>query len=277
MSNATKMIRKMFFPQHDIRVLRNELGKQREQIYVLRRQVEYITSYLPGYGDKVRELFVHLQPMKANEAGKVRIGAPIDGGYVMIDDFKGVAQAYSLGIGREASWDMDMAKRGIRVEQFDPTVTHAPERHALLHFQQRAVERISELCGNDGQRRILKIDIEGYEWEMFDAASEAELQQFDQIVGEFHRFDRFQDKNYFDRLERVFAKLNRTHQLIHIHGNNYSADFWTGKTYLAVDIELTFASRSRYTFSETKETFPGALDAPCDASKFDPPIDCRNV
>jgi hypothetical protein len=56
------------------------------------------------------------------------------GGYVMLDDFDGVQAALSLGIGPEVSWDLDVARRGSRVLQFDHTVESSPQPHPHFVF-----------------------------------------------------------------------------------------------------------------------------------------------
>ena len=41
----------------------------------------------------------------------VRVGRDYDGGYVMVDDFKDVKNAYSCGINDDISWDLDFSTR----------------------------------------------------------------------------------------------------------------------------------------------------------------------
>ena len=41
----------------------------------------------------------------------IRVGRDHDGGYVMVDDFKNVKNAYSCGIDHDVSWDMDFTNR----------------------------------------------------------------------------------------------------------------------------------------------------------------------
>ena len=50
-------------------------------------------------------------PVKPVGFRKVRVGGPGDGGYVMIDDLSDSPLCYSLGIGGDVSWDIDMASR----------------------------------------------------------------------------------------------------------------------------------------------------------------------
>src|SRR5262249_33933554 len=78
--------------------------------------------WLPEVGERVRSALRLLRPFGVEDQRKVRLGRDNDGGYVIIDDLSGVVAALSLGICDDASWDMDIAKRGIDVFQFDHTI-----------------------------------------------------------------------------------------------------------------------------------------------------------
>src|ERR1044072_3914343 len=69
--------------------------------------------------DRYQALADLLRPQKARGFQRMRLGRKADGGYVCLDDFNGVSIAHSLGVGGEASWDYDVAARGVRVCMFD--------------------------------------------------------------------------------------------------------------------------------------------------------------
>jgi hypothetical protein len=112
------------------------------------------------------------------------------------------------------------------------------------------------------ERLILKIDIEGSEWDVFDAASEAELGRFSQIIGEFHDFDKVLDRRWCERAQRVLAKLRAQFDVVHVHGNNYGTYEVIANVPIPSVFELSFANRSMYRSVETDEVFPTALDQP---------------
>ena len=213
--------------------------------------------------------------MRAVGMAKVRVGASRDGGYVMLDDFGGVAGAYSIGIGRDVSWDLDIAGRGLPVFQFDHTVLGSPVAHPLFRFERLGLgiktdpsARLETL--EDMLRRpsapagelILKMDVEGAEWSILDRLSEDILPRFRQIVCEFHNFHELRREAWYDRAFRVFAKLNKTHQAVHLHRNNWGPRVWVGEVEIPFFGEITFASRAVYTFEPTDEPFPGPFDLP---------------
>lgn len=97
---------------------------------------------------------------------------------------------------------------------------------------------------------------------MFDAASEATLACFSQIVCEFHNFGEIFDGQTYATYERVLSKLNDQFQSVHVHANNHGQMLMVGGVPFPDVLEVTFANRTRYRFTETTESFPTELDQP---------------
>lgn len=208
--------------------------------------------------------------------GKVRIGGPNDGGYVMANDFKGNTLCYSIGVGPQVFWDQEMAKRNMEIYQYDHTVELAPSDHPKFHFHKIGIaadlsdpemitlERMLEDNGHsDESSMLLKIDIEGFEWDVFDRMSSNILSKFDQIVVEFHGLEFLDRDSFRSRAERVFRNLSHSHACIHIHGNNYGGYGMVRNIPVPNVIEVTYALRSRFAFIESTDIFPTHLDDPC--------------
>jgi hypothetical protein len=83
----------------------------------------------------VLELVRSFEPRRAIGIAKVRLGGPCDGAYIMLDDFKDVAGALSMGVGPDVQWDIAIAERGLKVHEFDHTVTAPPSQHPLVKFR----------------------------------------------------------------------------------------------------------------------------------------------
>jgi hypothetical protein len=222
-----------------------------------------------------------LRPLNVT-CGKVRIGGPNDGGYVMANDFKGNTLCYSIGVGPQVIWDHEMANRSMHVYQYDHTVERAPSDHPSFHFhkigvapnlsdpQMITLERMLEDNDHcDEDHMLLKIDIEGFEWDVLDGMSSNLLSKFDQIVVEFHGLQ-FLDRDSFQtRAERVFKNLAHSHACIHIHGNNYGGFSIIKNVPVPNVIEVTYALRSRFDFIESTDIFPTHLDDPCKSDEPD--------
>jgi hypothetical protein len=154
--------------------------------------------------DEIKNTLRLLRPYAANGFKKARFGSSHDGGYVQLDDFQGVDTAFSFGIEQNASWDIDVAKRGVTVYQFDHTVDAPIVDNPRLIFARKEISPeagpaseslVSLVSRHDKQNPhpniLLKIDIECNEWAVFDSTPPEILSRFSQIVGEFHYFQAF--------------------------------------------------------------------------------------
>jgi hypothetical protein len=232
------------------------------------------TKLSPELQSEILAILRLLEPKKADNYAKVRVGTNGDGGYVQLDDLEGISHAFSFGVGDNDDWDLAMAKAGIPVEQFDHSVERAPSNHPLLHFHRKMISigaaaesaTVCELVGAHSKFAapdlILKMDIEDSEWDVFDHTPDAVLAKFAQIVCEFHNLSYLTDSLFRARARRVFEKLDKHFAPVHVHGNNCCPMVNVCNIPLPDLLEVTFASRARYTFVEDNETFPTPLDAP---------------
>jgi hypothetical protein len=189
----------------------------------------------------------------------------------------------SFGIGADASWDVALADRGIRVLQFDDTIEVSPSAHQRLSFFRKRIvpsapdgagsttlaQALDEHVPPDDDRLILKIDIEGGEWDVLDALAGSVIGRFHQIVCEFHDFRRILEADWRDRAHRVLSKLNHRHAVVHIHGNNFRPMISIGDILVPDVIELTYVRSRGYALTDTTADFPGPLDNPNDSSRLD--------
>ena len=131
---------------------------------------------------------------------KVRVGNNADGGYILLNDFSDIKIAYSLGISNYIEFDKGLADKGIDVYMYDHTINSLPYNNAKFHWFKKG------LCGNNNRKKnlmtlnemleqnghlnesnmLLKIDVEGAEWEAYNELSEKILSKFKYIIGEFH-------------------------------------------------------------------------------------------
>jgi hypothetical protein len=222
---------------------------------------------------RLRAMLRKLTPKQAVGVAKVRVGCPYDGGYAMLDDFAGITAAVSCGVGVNWAWDHEIAERGIRVLQFDEKGYSDEGEWPLIEFTAKRVGRdpgtaqttLDEIVAGlkaAPATALLKIDIEGAEWEVFAAASDAALSAFSQIVVEFHAFARAADDTWLSRYDAAIERLNRHFQSVHVHGNNHSPFVTVHHIAIPDVLEVSFANRSRYRFAECVETFPTAIDMP---------------
>lgn len=221
------------------------------------------------------ELASLFSPQKVVGFSKIRTGSESDGGYVMLDDFADTDLALSFGVDINADWDVEIADRGIRVQQYDHSVPQSPVDHPHISFYRQMITpsgqepdsaSIHGIFAEAGINRdasvLLKIDIESAEWDVLDQCDEADLRRFSQILIEMHNFDYAVDPYWMMRATRVMKKIRRNFGVFHVHANNWSPMAVIGNVHFPATLEISFANVARYQFEPTDELFPTRLDAP---------------
>lgn len=222
-----------------------------------------------------RKVFGHIKIKSIVGFKKIRLGRNADGGYIMVDNLDDIDTAYSLGIFDDVSWDLEMANRDIPVIQYDCSIDRPPVEHRHFTFYKKriagvrspdlgleSIEGIVDSHKHHGKKLILKMDIEGSEWDVLDAIHENTLKLFDQVLLEVHDFRRIPEYEFRERAIRVFKKLNLSHTPVHVHANNIARVVKLVDFYFSDALELTYVRTDNYSFTECNEVFPGPLDRP---------------
>ena len=239
--------------------------------------------------DKVRvrqALFDLLQPVALANCQLQRFGEQNDGGYLMCGNLLSEARAgYSYGISGYDKWGCDISTTfGIKLHQYDCFNTEQPAcpRGATTFHAECVAEaprttegRVFDTIENqlarngDGTNRIvLKIDVEGAEWDAFLHASDAVLERIDQIAVEFHGAGEEQHV-------RVLERLKKTFHVVHLHFNNFSCDPYLDP-FPSWAYEVLFVNKRLGVVDPSKgATVPHPLDAPNNPKAADCPTKAR--
>lgn len=163
---------------------------------------------------------------------KKRFGRNTDGGYVIVDGFK-YDLLLACGIGEELSFEEDFLSlnKGLRCLGFDATLKDTSWIPKEIEFyplnisskNTKTTTNLKEII-NQHQDIFLKMDIEGSEYKWIDAMESHHLNKIKQIVIEFHSWDKKNPELF--RNWKCLEKLTKTHDLVHIHGNNFSNYFY---------------------------------------------------
>ena len=178
-------------------------------------------------------LFDELRPVALANCRLERFGSPNDGGYLLCGNLSnGVESAYSYGIGPRDDWGCDVSKRfGVAIHQYDCFDPGRPSCDSgRFDFHDECVagsprtekgERFdtleNQIAANSdtGRRLLVKIDVEGAEWEALLATPDAVLERIDQMPMEMHGVNE-------ERILEVVRKLKRTFYVVNLHVNNWS-------------------------------------------------------
>ncbi len=212
------------------------------------------------------------------DAPKIRIGPKADGGYVFVDDISPEQTILSYGISTEYRFDEEMAHRGHAVYMFDHTIQGINATSANMLWFQEGVgkETTSEkkifsiedhLASHNitGDRLILKIDVEGAEFDALDGLSDASLSRFEQIVLEIHGLSQLLNPAYLVPYMKMLRKINKQFTLFHVHGNNCDGpngiEVVDGFPVSSL-MELSYIKTKKVRRSQSRTLYPTALDYP---------------
>jgi len=155
-----------------------------------------------------------------------RYGGNFDGGYILSEDLLvNSKKVYSYGIGGSEEYitfDRHMSLLNKDVYMYDETTDKFWEKEDKFFFKKEHVSskniyrHIQENNHTQENNMILKMDIEGGEYETFLNVDENLFTHFNQIALEVHGVI----SSSKDLAIKLFTLLNKNYYLVHIHGNN---------------------------------------------------------
>lgn len=261
-----------------------EINQQLEsQLLSLGKQIKIQNMLRPAWmlvpekRDFIQKIKTYIRPESPMEGSQfIRLGKEYDGGYVLLDDFSEDMRVYSFGIANDVSFEKELADRGLQIFMHDHTIVQLPESHANFHFNKVGISHIDEPESNKlsmktllennedlgNNRLILKMDVEGAEWDFIMNTSEEILNQFRQITFELHRLA---DSKNEEKILGSLNKLNKTHQVVWIHANNFGhIEKAEEGLEIPAYIEITYLNKSAYRTKSGTCHFPLDIDMPDD-------------
>jgi len=179
-------------------------------------------------------LLEDLQPVALANCELKRFGEPNDGGYLLCGNLlNDVQSAYSYGISGYDGWGCDISRQlKVKVHEYDCFNLQRPvcDGGALMFHPEcvageRSIDpdgRVFDTVdaqiarnGDPGRHVVVKMDVEGAEWDTLLNTSPSVLNQIDQLAIEFHGTNEA-------RSQEVIQKLKQGFYIANLHFNNYS-------------------------------------------------------
>lgn len=178
-------------------------------------------------------LLEELKPVTLKNCTLKRYGGPNDGGYLMCENLiQGIQSLYSYGIDTEDNWGCQLSSQlKAPVHQYDCFTDERPtcEKGYFVFHDECVGNTTATIDGRqfdtlanqiarnqDTVRRlIVKIDVEGAEWDSLAATPDAVLDRIEQMPMELHGVDERRFLNIVRRLKTRF-------HLVNLHFNNFS-------------------------------------------------------
>lgn len=232
--------------------------------------------------ERVARLVERLKPQFPPDE-LVRIGGPGDGGYLVPCDIDSYELLISPGVGHSCEFDRHFFSRGVPSVLIDASVDIPPEPH-MVHIKRFVAGYSSDdhlvsladllECHGAGKSRIvLQMDIEGAEYEVLGATSDAVLGRFGVVALEMHNLGGLCYRGMLPIIETAFHRLLRNHFVGHIHVNNSGRVIPYCGMEIPDTVEFTFLHQAFYTRTAAAGfRSPHALDAPSVPSLPEVPV-----
>lgn len=224
---------------------------------------------------RMKEIYQLFPLYRVDDIPLKRIGRIGDGGYVMLDDFVNNNIAYSFGINDDTSWDSDIVDNGINyVYMYDHTIEQLPEtRKNFIWFkigisgeinsdtpELKTLEQLLHENEHDNlNNMLLKMDVEGAEWDVFCNTTSNVLSKFSQIVVELHNITSLENHT---KIVKALENINKTHVPINVHGNNWCGYEIGNMCSIPHTIEVTYINKYTYEkmLCRCEKFFPSNID-----------------
>lgn len=181
-----------------------------------------------------------------------RYGNKSDGGYIINTKYLELSNVlYTYGVGGEVSFEIDLLKHNpnYKIHLYDPTISQFPEidgnvikhKEGLASYKQDKYDNLlNHLSINQdmNEKVLLKIDIEGGEFDFFRNIDMNLLSNVVQMIVEFHI-----DRAPVDHFIECLNKINEKFICIHIHGNNHSNITYINNIEFPIVSEFTFINK----------------------------------
>jgi hypothetical protein len=196
-----------------------------------------------------------------------RYGRDEDGGYVIYDNPLGAKHLLGYGVDKDVSFENQLTEAwGIKAHIFDHTIDEVPLTGPSVTYIKEGIGAVDaaplfslenhiKRFVPDGANFVLKMDVEGAEW---DVLRTADLSRVSQLIVEFHE----PRGEYSD----VIQKINEMFHLVHIHGNNCHNQPWMYIDRVHVMpryLECTYVRKDLVTVVPSTRKFPTPLDRKC--------------
>jgi hypothetical protein len=221
-----------------------------------------------------KELFAEVQPIALANCELKRFGEANDGGYLLCANLLGAVKAgYSYGISGYDGWGCQISRDlNVKVHQydcFDLTEPVCSTGATVFHGECVAGEPSTDESGrrfetpehqiaangDAGRHLVVKMDVEGAEWDTFLHTPDDVFERIDQLVVEFHGVNG-------ERSIEAVKKLKGFYYIANLHHNNYSCNP-LNRPFPSWAFEVLFVSkRLGVPDPSGKRAVPSPLDRP---------------
>jgi hypothetical protein len=209
---------------------------------------------------KLIEFIKKIKPISHN-IEMIRLGEENDGGYFVPKNLDKIDFCMTAGVGDLIQFEYDLAEKGIKCFMADFSVAKPPLNHKNFHFLKKYIGndpgnnpndeyisfdewKSSTSIDLDTQKGILKIDIEGFEYDLLNNLDRKIIKKFSIIIIEFHHLNSILNPLAYEYVNNIFNKILDSHSIIHFENNKVTKPVEYFKNQKFYDmVEITFLNK----------------------------------
>jgi hypothetical protein len=219
-------------------------------------------TQLTSYPD-IKNFFLKIKPKKFPSINIIRLGEDGDGGYFVPDSIKDFDYCFTFGVGNLCGFENELANRfNIKCYLFDYSVKSSPIKNKNFYFTKKfiigAVNTVNDSKKSNyltfdnflkkcpdfkNKKKILKIDIEGGEYNILSHIKSSDLDSFEIIIIEFHHLSSILTPLCFRLVNDLFGKIHKNFYVL----SNVATEGFSYFSYKDIKIydllEITFVNK----------------------------------
>ena len=187
---------------------------------------------------------------------KRRVGKDNDGGYIIIDGLV-YDCIITAGIQNDVSFEQDInvIYPKLPLYMYDNSIDELPNGFNKGEFRKEkiAADNVLKPLFDKYKNILVKMDVEGWENHWFPSLPDSDILKIKQLVIEWHGIT---------YSEPTMKRLALTHDLVHVHANNYGGFDVIGSQNIPRILECTYVRKGVISVELNRQPLPSAIDMP---------------
>jgi hypothetical protein len=206
----------------------------------------------------------------------IRVGAALDGGYLVPDDLSNISTCFSPGVAETASFEQDLLSTyGIGSHLADYSVEGPPSNFIPKSFIKKFVGPVDDNKHitienwisivepyNEASDYILQMDIEGDEYATLLSCPIDILCRFRIIILEMHNLYAWGEQNVYVNVNHLLNRILSYYYVVHSHPNNNDGLVSINGLLSPRTLEITLLRKDRAHKLGYQRSFPHVFDRP---------------
>lgn len=201
----------------------------------------------------------------------VRFGSKNDGGYLIPNILDSISTCFSAGVGNNTEFEKNLQEKNLKIFLADGTIKKNSKlkkfnflKKNLASYSDKNNITLTEWVDINLKKKnnlLLKLDIEGSEYEIIHSVPQNYLKIFKIIIIEFHYLEKLNNILNYEIFFNCFKKILINFEVAHIHPNNCQGYYIVAGEKFPTALEVSFLRKDICKYKKNISTLPNPLDS----------------